>query len=361
MRKKVAIVGGGYGGAKVAKSLDEDLDVVLIDPKDAFVHSAASLRALVRPDWAENIFFPYDTLMKNGSVVRDRAVGVDPKGVTLASGGRVDADYVVLASGSSYAFPAKMDTDVASSALSALRSAHKELAGAERVLILGAGPVGLELAGEIATTWPDKRVTIVDPAAELLPGFLPELVADLRGQLDALGIDLRLGTSLTAPPPVAPGVAEEFTVADGDGGQLTADIWFRAHGSRIHTDFLAGAVPRNEAGQVKVTERLTVEGHDTVYALGDITDLPETKMAGFALRHAEVVAANIIAHAGGGEPAAVYSPLPVKVGLLPLGPTGGVGQFPNEEGVAFQVPTETVVQMKGTEMMLGHFRELFNV
>ncbi|MFL6110957.1 MAG: FAD-dependent oxidoreductase, partial [Catenulispora sp.] len=110
MRKKVAIVGGGYGGAKAAKSLDEELDVVLIDPKDAFVHNAAALRALVRPDWAENIFFPYETLLKNGTVVRDHAVGVDPRGVQLASGGRVDADYVVLASGSSYSFPAKMHT-----------------------------------------------------------------------------------------------------------------------------------------------------------------------------------------------------------------------------------------------------------
>ena len=112
---------------------------------------------------------------------------------------------------------------------------------------------------------------------------------------------------------------------------------------------------------MKVTERLSVEGHDTLYALGDIIDLPETKMAGFALRHAEVVAANIIAHASGEVPAAVYTPLPIKVGLLPLGPTGGIGQFPNEQGAPFQVPTETVVQMKGSEMMLGHFRELFNL
>ena len=361
MRKKVAIVGGGYGGVKAAKALDTDLDVVLIDPKDAFVHSAAALRALVRPDWADNIFFPYDTLMQNGSVVRDRAVGVDSRGVTLASGSRVDADYVVLASGSAYAFPGKMHADATDDALAALRRAHKELANADRVLILGAGPVGLELAGEIATTWPDKRVTIVDPAADLLPGFLPELVADLRQQLDELGIELRLGSGLAADPEVAPGVAEEFTVTDRAGEHITADIWFRAHGSRIHTEFLAGAVPRNEAGQVKVTERLTVEGHDTIYALGDITDLLEAKMAGWAMRHAEVVAANITAHAKGEEPAAVYATLPVRVGLIPLGPAGGVGQFPNEQGAAFQVPRETVVRMKGAEMMLGHFRELFNL
>jgi NADH dehydrogenase FAD-containing subunit len=360
MRKKVAIVGGGYGGASVAKALDEELDVVLIDPKDAFVHSAAALRALVRPDWAGNIFFPFGTLLKNGTVVRDRAVGVDPAGVTLSSGDRVEADYVVLASGSSYTFPAKMHTDDAGEALAALHGAHEELAGAERVLILGAGPVGLELAGEIKAGWPDKRVTIVDPAAELLPGFLPEVVADLRRQLDEMGVELRLETALAEGPAPVPGVAGEFSVVDQDGTELTADIWFRAYGSRIHTDYLDGAVPRNQLGQVKVTDRLAVEGHETVYALGDITDVAETKMAGMAMRHAEVVAANILAHAKGAEPAAVYTPVPVKVVLLPLGPAGGVGQFPNELGEAFQVPLETVVGMKGAGMMLGHFQELFN-
>lgn len=63
-RPTVAVIGGGYGGSAVAKALDEDTDVVLIDPKDAFVHAAGSLRALVKPDWADNIFFPYDTLLQ---------------------------------------------------------------------------------------------------------------------------------------------------------------------------------------------------------------------------------------------------------------------------------------------------------
>lgn len=111
--RTVVVVGGGYGGSAVAKALDEETDVVLIDPKDAFVHAAGSLRALVRPDWAQNIFFPYDTLLKRGTVRRERAVAVDPGGVTLADGERVAADYLVLASGSDYPFPAKTDTDLA--------------------------------------------------------------------------------------------------------------------------------------------------------------------------------------------------------------------------------------------------------
>lgn len=34
MRRTVAVIGGGYGGATVAKALDEDTDVVLVEPKE---------------------------------------------------------------------------------------------------------------------------------------------------------------------------------------------------------------------------------------------------------------------------------------------------------------------------------------
>src|ERR1017187_6390084 len=75
----VVVVGGGYGGYAVAKALDETSDVVLVEPRDAFMHNIAALRALVDPSWLPRIFLPYDRLLTNGRVVRDRAVVVDPQ------------------------------------------------------------------------------------------------------------------------------------------------------------------------------------------------------------------------------------------------------------------------------------------
>ena len=40
MSRTVAVIGGGYGGSAVAKALDPEADVVLIDPRDAFVNAA---------------------------------------------------------------------------------------------------------------------------------------------------------------------------------------------------------------------------------------------------------------------------------------------------------------------------------
>ncbi|MFD0900262.1 FAD-dependent oxidoreductase [Actinomadura sediminis] len=359
MSRTVAVVGGGYGGAAVAKALDADADVVLIEPRDAFVHAAGSLRALVQPDWAANIFFPYDRLLRRGRVVRDRAAAVDPRGVTLASGTRVDADYIVLATGSGYPYPAKIESDDSAEALERLRATHKDLAGAGRVLIAGAGPVGLELAGEIKAVWPEKRVTIVDPAAELLPDLLPEVREELHRQLAELDVDLRTGTSLAAPP-VEPAVAGTFTVRAGDA-EITADIWFRAHGVRPNGDYLGGGLGdvRTGDGRLRVTGRLGVHGHGHVYALGDITDVPEAKMAGHAMRHADVIAANIAAQVRGEAPPSVYTPSPVRGILLPLGPDGGVGQMPGADGTAMPLPAAQVGEYKGRAMMTDVFAELF--
>lgn len=359
-RRTVAVIGGGYGGASVAKALDDEADVVLIEPKDAFVHAAGSLRALVRPDWAgDNMFFPYDRLLRRGKVIRERAASVDVGGVTLESGARVDADYVVLASGSGYPFPAKTDTDVTSEALERIHAAHDELSRAERVLLVGAGPVGLELSGEIKVVWPEKRVTVIDPAEQLMPGFLPEVREELHRQLDALGVDLRLGIALAEEPPAEPGRTKTFTAATTDGGSVTADLWFRCYGVRVNGGYLgAFAAARTPQGQIRVTDTLNVVGHEHIYALGDLTALAEAKMAGYAMKHAEVIAENITAQLRGERPAATYVPAPTPSVLLPLGPDGGVGQVPTPDGPTV-LPAQAVSEYKGKDLFAGRFAELF--
>lgn len=371
MRRTVAVIGGGYGGAAVAKALDEEADVVLVEPKDAFVHVAGSLRALVRPDWAHHIFFPYDKLLRRGRVIQERAVSVDPGGVTLASGARADADYLVLATGSDYPYPARTDTDVSGEALARVHATHRELADAKRVLIVGAGPVGLELSGEIKAVWPDTRVTVVDPAGQLMPGFDPAMREELTAQLRELGVELRLSTRLAEEPPTGPGRAKTFTVGTTGGARgaghragrsedITADIWFRCYGVSVNSGYLADSMPsvRTPQGLVRVTERLNAVGYGHIYALGDLTDLDEAKMAGHAMKHADVVARNILAQVRGEEPVAVYRPSPVPSVLLPLGPEGGVGQVPTPDGPSV-LSAEAVAAYKGADLFTGRFAELF--
>ncbi|KND23650.1 NAD(P)/FAD-dependent oxidoreductase [Streptomyces acidiscabies] len=361
MGSTVAIVGGGYGGAALARDLDPDFDVVLIDPKDAFVHAVAALRGLVDADWAERIYFGYDGLFTRGRHVRDRAVEVDASGVTTADGTRIDADYVVLATGSSYPYPAKPDTE--DSADSVLRHAdtRAELAAASRVLLLGAGPVGLELAGEITEQWPRTEVVVVDPAEDVLGGrYLPELRGALREQLAERGVRLELGSALTAMPPVAPGVREAFSVTTEAGTRIEADLWFRCYGMAPLSDMLRGglAAARRGDGHVEVDEHLRVAGASTVFAIGDVTAVPEPKRSKAASEHAVVVAANIRALAAGTSPERTYLPGADAV-LVPLGSTGGASQVPGPNGPVVLGAAETS-GYKGADLLLGRFAQLFN-
>ncbi len=358
-RPTVVVVGGGYGGIGVAKALDETSNVVLIEPKDAFMHNIAALRALVDPSWLPRMFFPYEGLLGNGRVVRDRAVHIDPHRVVTAAGEQIDADYIVLATGSSYPFPAKTDLVDTHHTQEQVRETHRALASADRVLLLGAGPVGIELAGEIRHAWPDKSIVLLDVADEVLGGaYLPELKTELLRQLVASRIEVLLGSPLRQGPPTDPGQLGTFTVTTEADVEVTADIWFRCYGVLPNSDYLGAALApaRRADGFIEVTPTLQVAGQSTVFAVGDLSTA-DPKMAGFAGRQAALVADNINALARGETDLAEYQSMGVAI-AVPIGPNGGAGQFPGQDTI---VGPETIAEVKGRDLMVDRYGEFFGL
>ncbi|MDT0304992.1 NAD(P)/FAD-dependent oxidoreductase [Streptomonospora wellingtoniae] len=357
MSPTVAVVGGGYAGISVAAQLDDVADVVLVEPRDAFVHSVASLRSLADPAWIDRIFLPYEGLLPRGRVVHDRASRVDHRGTTLASGERIAADYTVLATGSGYPFPAKLAEHESTRAKDRLRAAHRELTASDRVLLLGAGAVGLELAGEIKAAWPQTAVIVVEPGPEILSGaFTAEFRTEVRRQLDALGIELLLDSSLAAEPATEPGTRAPFTAATRDGAQISADIWFRCYGATVNTDYLAEdlAAARGPGGRLAVTPDLRLVGQERVFAVGDAAAVDDSPTAANAHAHADTTAANIRAMIGGGRPSA-HTPRPGGI-ALPLGPDAGASYRP-DLGV---LGADATADIKGRGMMLDAYRDLLN-
>jgi NADH dehydrogenase FAD-containing subunit len=356
-RPSVLVVGGGYGGINAAKALDNVADVTLVDPTEAFVHNIAAWRALVDPEWLDRIFYPYEHLLAHGRFLRDRAVAIDGRRVTLASGDVLEPDYLVLATGSAYPFPAKTEeTDIAS-AKARHRAAHEALRAADRVLIVGAGPSGLELAGEIKSFFPDKHVTIADISDDILVGPYDQALRDeLRRQLDALGVELRLGTVLAELPSSPPATLAPIAIATTDGGELVADIWFRAFGVRAHSEYLQGgalADRRDERGYVRVDHYLRVVGETHTFALGDLADA-DRDAAGIANAQAVVVAGNVRALITGAGELTSYKTFPPMI-AIPLGPEGGAGLL--GDGVA---DAATIADLKGRHMGTDHFAALFD-
>lgn len=354
----VVVIGGGYGGINVAKALDGHAAVTLVEPKDAFVHNIAALRSVVQPDFLPRMFLPYNHLLSHGAVVRDRAVRVDGRTVELASGRRLAPDIIVLATGSSYPFPAKSDDVDTAAAISRYSAAHRNLERAGKVMLLGAGAVGLEFAGEIAAAWPGKEIVLVDQAEQILPGPYDQRLRDeINRQLAELGIGQMMGSPLNALPAPAAGELSAFSVSTAAGSTIDADIWFRCYGIAPQTGYVAGDLLAAVApgGYLDVEPDLRVAGSENVYALGDIAAIDANK-AGIAGRQAAIVAGNILAQlTGDGEPAR-YAPSPPVI-ILPLGPTGGSGQLPNGEIAS----AEMISRIKGQDMMVSRYAEILNL
>jgi apoptosis-inducing factor 2 len=228
------------------------------------------------------------------------------------------------------------------------------------VLLLGAGPVGIELAGEIKAVWPEKQVTLVDQADDILAGpFNPGVRAELRRQLDELGVELVLGSRLQAEPAPEPGVLQPFTVTTESGIELSADVWFRTYGVLPITDYLGEelATARTATGDLAVTPELRLPGQDTVFALGDVADA-DRKMAGAIRTQVPVVVDNITALIEGkGDELVTHEKAPTAI-FVPLGPEGGAGQLPGAEEVS---GPEEVAAIKGRDMLIDPYAELLGV
>lgn len=102
---RVVVVGGGFGGATAAKYvrlLDPSIDVVLVEPREAFVSCPLSNMVLSGFRRIEDVTVSYGGLAKHGvRVVRDtaNAIDVERKRVRLARGDELPFDRVILAPG----------------------------------------------------------------------------------------------------------------------------------------------------------------------------------------------------------------------------------------------------------------------
>jgi hypothetical protein len=78
---------------------------------------------------------------------------------------------------------------------------YAALERASRIMLVGAGAVGVELAGELAAAWPDKHVVLIDIADHILRGPYDQRLRDeINRQLDELGVERILGSGLIRGP-----------------------------------------------------------------------------------------------------------------------------------------------------------------
>jgi len=305
-KPKVVIVGAGYAGIHIASLLDDHVNVILVDRKDYHLHNVATPRAMVDVEFAPKCFVPYDKLLHNGIVLRGEVAMISPSSVTFASGQVLEFDYLVIATGTSYAFPYKVPTASLSNVLSLYEEVAEKIKTAEHIVCVGGGPTGIESAAEIKERYPDKVVTLIHNKDTLMPGweggdFEPQHKENLKTQLEDMGVKLLLGdrvnpvTSGGSDPDQKYIIPESKSITTEKGETIDCDLLFWCVGGKVNSSSYEAKFSEalNDRKMLRVNAHMQVEGFPKVFAAGDCCSAGPIQAILPATAQSDVVAANI--------------------------------------------------------------------
>lgn len=366
-RQKLLVVGGGYVGCDVARRLDQVMDVTLVEPKPAFLHAPAMIRALVEPDLLTAATIPYDGLLREGRFVRGRVAALHSKGVTLEDGTEIASDFTLVATGSSYNLPFKSSAEDIEVFLDAHRTLSDRIAQARHIAIVGAGPVGTELAGEIATARPDVQITLIAAGPNPMPDLPERLGRALMNRLHRLGV--KVITHRTAPGIAAGMDAQDGPLGLSDGQDVAADLVLPALGAIPCTDLLSAlpSVRLDGAGRV-VTDawlRPAPGALPGLLAGGDMAATGDAMTIVGTLRQTPYLTKTLRAAAKGKpiDTQTPYRPWREAPMLVPVGPRLGATHLPLPGLLALagtmRGPGDTLTRLtKGRDLLVGKYRRL---
>lgn len=360
---RIVIVGAGYGGVAAARRLAElgqgRYHITLVDQHDYHLLQFGLHEAAVGKIAPETLALPLSDLLRGTGVhIRQaRVTGFDfTARAALTSAGPIPYDILVIATGSrtatygipgvrehAYTLKSLDDALALRAAIGAAlaRAATPDPEAARQALtfvVVGAGMTGVELAAEMAERLPDMaesaasaglsrhlvRIVLVEVAYHVLPGWDAETVADASAALRALGVELYLGSRVTA---VEPG---KVYLASGEVIEADTIIW--TGGVEARAEVAAAGLKTGDRRAVVVDETLAVRDHPGVYAIGDAALIRDPRSgriappsAQLAVQQGEAVAANIHAVLNGRRPQPY---MPRATGwLVSVGSRAGVGNL----------------------------------
>jgi NADH dehydrogenase len=217
---------------------------------------------------------------------------IDPQArrVTLADGGQLGYDYLIIATGVSASYFGIEGAAKNSLALytrsDAIRLRDHLMAGLERlsiaetgedvvITIVGGGATGVEVAGTLAelrnialaAAYPEidrarVKVRLVELGPDLIAPFSPPLREYARRQLAKRGVDIRLNTTIHEVTP--------HSVIVDSGEEWRSDITVWAAGVAAPAAAADWGLPQGKNGRIVTGADLRVKGQDRIFAIGDI-------------------------------------------------------------------------------------------
>lgn len=312
-RHRVVIIGSGFGGLFAAKALRRDnVDVTLISrtqhhlfqPLLYQVATGILSEGLIAPPTRDVLGRNSNTRTLLGNVTD---IDLTARTVTSSIVGRetvTEYDSLILAAGAGQSYfgndhfaefaPGMKTIDDAlelrgrifgAFELAELASTPAEIDRLMTFVVVGAGPTGVEMAGQIAElsqrTLKDEfrkidptraRILLVDGAPQVLPSF-GQLGTKAQRQLESMGVDVETGVMVTDVD------ATGLTVKDADGTERRIESYTKVWAAGVQASPLGKMVAdqsgaeTDRAGRVLVNPDLTLPGHPEVYVVGDMISL----------------------------------------------------------------------------------------
>jgi NADH dehydrogenase len=311
---RVVVIGGGFGGLQAATHLaGAPVELTLVDRRNFHLFQPLTYQLATGALSPGEVCYPLRAIFKrrrNVRVLMAEVTGFDLDGreVRLEPGaGDADPvslgyDTLIVAGGSAYSYfghdewrrvaPEVKSLEsalaVRTQILSAFEAAEMEQDGERRgawltFAVVGAGPTGVEMAGQIAELARDTlrddfrsidpragRVLLVEAADRVLTSFPPSLSRKAARSLEELGVTPLLKHNVV-------GIDEQSVTTEAPGGATEriparTVIWaagVTASGLAARLAEQAGAEV-DRAGRVAVEPDLTLPGHPEVFALGDM-------------------------------------------------------------------------------------------
>jgi NADH:ubiquinone reductase (H+-translocating) len=304
------IVGGGFGGLTVARELRHaDAQVTVVDRMHHHLFQPLLYQVACGGIAAGEIAVPIRTVLlrrAHTQVLMAQAVGLDPerRELELDGGERLPYDSLVVACGARTSYFGHEEWSGMTCGLKTLADAlrlrerlYSALERAERCadererrelltfVVIGGGPTGVEVAGEIAIVCKDTlsrqymrirpedaRVILLDASARIVPAFSERLSHKATRELASLGVTVRVDAPVTGID------AGGVTIGgEGHGDRIAAHTVVWAAGVQAApfaaTVAQATGARTDRAGRVLIEPDLTVPGHREISMLGDAVSL----------------------------------------------------------------------------------------
>jgi NADH dehydrogenase FAD-containing subunit len=195
--QNVVVVGGSFAGAFLAKRLAESLPtgykVILIEKNSHFNYTFNFPRYSVAQHHEKQAFIPYGGLLKNVpegifEQIRDLVTGITEGEFQLASGRSIPFAFLAIATGVTQLPPAKLLASEKFEACAELRALQTKIRDANRIAIVGAGAVGVQMAGDIKTFYREKTIVLIHSRHQLLSSFGSKLRDYVMEKLNGIGV-----------------------------------------------------------------------------------------------------------------------------------------------------------------------------